>query len=221
MMLSIFLLLIAYFDSTLDYVVLILQMVAFLSPPPHAPKKKKTLLLLLFYPLFQFSHCLPVTGHYKHQSTKCTAAITELLEHAVSVFSEKIQKLGEKSHIDDMHDEVSDLSCDLQNAAVVSNQSFRRFAVGPNDHFFLPSSSEYQSSREIESIQTERKERSPHRSSPCISTNTVLGQILFDACVPKNVEGWDIKFSGTLNGEPFASVHRRSPFSGIKHRSRL
>ncbi|KAL8540344.1 hypothetical protein ACS0TY_001812 [Phlomoides rotata] len=160
-------------------------------------------------------------GDYKHQSTKTRAAISELLEQAVSVFSEKIQKLGENSHTGDMHDDISDLIHNLQNAAVVSNQSFRRVAVSPNDHFFLPNSSEYQNRREFETLQKEQKERSPHRSSPRMCTNTVLGQIMFDACVPKNVEGWDIKFSGTLNGEPFASVRRRSPFSGIKHRSRL
>lgn len=160
-------------------------------------------------------------GHYKQQSVQYTAAVTELLEQAVSVFSGKLQKLGERSHLVDMHDEISYLICDLQNAAVDSNQSFRRVAIGPNDHFFLPSSSEYQNSREFVSTQQERRDRLPHRSSPCMSANSVLGQALFDACVPKNVEGWDIKFSGSLNGEPFASVRRRSPFRGIKHRSRL
>ncbi|KAK6159362.1 hypothetical protein DH2020_006676 [Rehmannia glutinosa] len=160
-------------------------------------------------------------GHHKHRSKQCTAAVTELLEQAISVFTEKMQKLGEKSCMDDMHDEIS-LICDLQNAAVDSNQSFRRVAVGPNDHFFLPSSSEHANSREIGSIQQERKERLSHRSSPpCMSANSVLGQTLFDVCVPKNVEGWDIKFSGSLNGEPFASVRKRSLFGGIKHRSRL
>ncbi|KAK4437865.1 hypothetical protein Salat_0120500 [Sesamum alatum] len=160
-------------------------------------------------------------GHYKHQSVQYMTAITELLEQAVSIFSEKIQKLEKKSGMDDMHDEISELICDLQNAAVHSNQSFRRVAVGPNDHFFLPSSSEYQDRKEFGSVPEDRKERSPHRASPCMSANSVLGQILFDVCVPKNVEGWDIKFSGSLNGEPFASVRRRSPFGGFKHRSRL
>ncbi|KAK6136865.1 hypothetical protein DH2020_029391 [Rehmannia glutinosa] len=100
-------------------------------------------------------------GHHKHRSKQCTAAVTELLEQAISIFTEKIQKLGEKFCIDDMHDEIS-LICDLQNAAVDSNQSFRRVAVGPNDHFFLPSSSEHANSREIGSIQQERKERRGH-----------------------------------------------------------
>ncbi|KAL1534651.1 hypothetical protein AAHA92_30808 [Salvia divinorum] len=158
-------------------------------------------------------------GRYKHQSVQYTAAVTEFLEQAVSIFSAKLQKLGERSHMDDG---ISYLICDLQNAAVNSNQSFRRVAVGPNDHFFLPSSSGYQNSREFGSTAQEPRDRLPHRSSPpCMSANSVLGQALFDACVPKNVEGWDIKFSGSLNGEPFASVRRRSPLRNLKHRSRL
>ncbi|KAL6513780.1 hypothetical protein OROMI_034529 [Orobanche minor] len=161
-------------------------------------------------------------GHHRHLSIQYTTAITELFEQASSIFPDKIQELGEKSCMDDMHDEISDLICDLQNAALDSNRSFRRVAVGPNDHFFLPSSSLYQNNKGIGSRQQERKERSPHRlSPPCMSANSVLGQALFDACLPKNVEGWDIKFSGSLNGEPFASVRKRCHFSGIKHKSRL
>ncbi|XP_041992199.1 uncharacterized protein LOC121743080 isoform X1 [Salvia splendens] len=143
-------------------------------------------------------------GLHQHQSTQCIA-ITKLLEQAVSIFSEKIQKLGEKSNMEDMHDVISPIRYNLQNSAVLSNT---------NDHFLLPCSSEYEKSRQL-------KERSSHRSSPRMCTNTVLGQVLFDACVPKNVEGWDIKFSGSLNGEPFASVRRRSPFCAMKQRSRL
>ncbi|KAG8364268.1 hypothetical protein BUALT_Bualt19G0110600 [Buddleja alternifolia] len=156
----------------------------------------------------KWSTSVHVGGH-KHQSIHYTSAIAELLEQAVSVFSEKIHKLGEKSHMDNMHDEVSDLICDLQNAAVDSNQSFRRVAVCPDDHFFQPSSSEYKNSRELGSPPKDRRERSPNRLSPSMTANTVLGQILFDVCVPKNVEGWDIKFSGSLNGEPFASINKR------------
>ncbi|CAA0827634.1 Protein of unknown function DUF829- transmembrane 53 [Striga hermonthica] len=161
-------------------------------------------------------------GLIKHQSIQYTTAITEFLEQATSIFSEKIQNLGEKSYMDDMHNKISNLICDLQNAAVDSNQSFRRVAVGPNDHFFLPSSTCYQNNKEYGSVQQESKERSPNRSSPpCMGANSVLGQALFDACVPKNVEGWDIKFSGSLNGEPFASVRKRPPFRGMKLKSRL
>lgn len=155
-------------------------------------------------------------GHYKHHNVQYNSAVTNLLEQAVLVFSQKIKNLHEKSCIN--NDEISLLICDLQNAAVDMKQSFTR----PDDHFFMPSSSKWNSKGGLDSLQTEQKEkRSPTRSSPCLSPNTLLGEILFDACIPKNVEGWDIKLSGSLNGEPIASVRRRSPFSSIKHRSRL
>ncbi|XP_022897101.1 uncharacterized protein LOC111410799 isoform X1 [Olea europaea var. sylvestris] len=161
------------------------------------------------------------TGQHKHHSIQYTTSIAELLEQAISNFSHKIQKLGERTPVDDLHDEVSDIICDLQNAAVDSNQSLRRVAVGPNDHFFLPSSAGYVNRRDSGSVPEERKERSPNRSHPCINAHSVLGQVLFDVCVPKNVEGWDIKFAGSLNAKPLASVRKRLPFNATKHRSRL
>lgn len=157
-------------------------------------------------------------GQYDHPSIHYKVAVTELLEQAILVFSGKIKKLREESCINSLHDEISESIFNLPNAAVHSNQSFRRVVLKPDDHSGLPSSSENPNNREFKCLHKERKERSPIHSSPCLSANTLLGEILFDACVPKNVEGWDIKFSGSLNGEPFASVRRRSPF---KHRSRL
>ncbi|KAM7482515.1 hypothetical protein LguiB_007098 [Lonicera macranthoides] len=167
-------------------------------------------------------------GHYQHCPIQYRAAVSKLLEHALSVFSQKSRKLGERTGMEGMHGELSDLICDLQNAAVDSNQSLRRVALGPNDHFFLPSSAEYQTSNSTDSsgsLQDEPKERSTQSSSPppSISAHSVLGQVLFDACVPKNIEGWDIKFSGSLNGQPFASASKRSPLNAMKRirRSRL
>ncbi|KAG2705429.1 hypothetical protein I3760_05G052800 [Carya illinoinensis] len=163
-------------------------------------------------------------GHYKHYPIQYRAAVTNLLDKAASVYSQKIRLLGERASMQGMHDEISELICDLQNAAINSNQSFRRVAQGPGDHFFLPSSSEYQNGRESPSLQDEQKERSIYLPSPSrINAHSVLGQFLFDVCVPKNVEGWDIKFGGSLNGQPFASARRNSPIQGIKctRRSRL
>lgn len=121
-----------------------------------------------------------------------------------------------------MPDEISELICNLQKVAVDSNQSLRRVAVGPSDHFFLPSSAEYHNGGDSSSSEDESKEQLVHvPNPPSISAHSVLGQILFDVCVPKNIEGWDIKFSGSVNGKPFASARR--PFQGIKgiRRSRL
>ncbi|OMO74123.1 hypothetical protein CCACVL1_16945 [Corchorus capsularis] len=163
----------------------------------------------------------PHLEHYKYYPIQYRAAVASLLEKATSVYSHRIQKLRERNG---MHDEISELICDLQKAAVNSNQSFRRVALGPSDHFFLPSSAEYHNGRESGSLQDEQRERPVSLPvPPSINAHSVLGQILFDACVPKNIEGWDIRFSGSAKGQPFGSARRHSPFLGIKcnRRSRL
>ncbi|CAK9181253.1 unnamed protein product [Ilex paraguariensis] len=163
-------------------------------------------------------------AHYKHYPIQYRAAMTDLLEQAILVFSQKMKVLGERTCMEGLHDEMCDLICDLQNAAVDSNQSLRRVAQGPNDHFFLPSSADHQNVRDSGSLQDDRKERSTYSPNlPNISAHSILGEILFDACVPKNIEGWDIKFSGSLNGHPFASARKHSPLNAIKciRRSRL
>lgn len=163
----------------------------------------------------------PHAGHYNHYPIQYRDATKELLEESLSTFIRKIQRYGERTSMEAVHDVILDIICDLQNAAVNSNQSLQRVARGPSDYFFLPSFGDLGSSREEG---RERKEKSPSTFNPRISAQGVLGQILFDACVPKNIEeGWDIKFSGSLNGQPYASAHRRLPLSAIKFigRSRL
>ncbi|KAK5831828.1 hypothetical protein PVK06_015627 [Gossypium arboreum] len=64
--------------------------------------------------------------------------------------------------------------------------------------------------------------RLPQPSS--IDVNGVLGQILFDVCVPKDVEGWDMKSSDSSSRHPYtSSLWRNSHFNPIKciRRSRL
>ncbi|XVF45158.1 hypothetical protein PTKIN_Ptkin02bG0182700 [Pterospermum kingtungense] len=165
----------------------------------------------------------PHLEHYKYYPIQYRAAVATFLEKATTVYSHRIQKLGDRNG---MHDEISELICDLQKAAVNSNQSLRRVALGPSDHFFLPSSAQYQNRRESVSLQDEQRERPfslPVPVPPSINAHGVLGQILFDACVPKNIEGWDIRFSGSGKGQMFSSARRPSSFLGIKsnRRSRL
>lgn len=165
-----------------------------------------------------------ISGHYKHYPIQYRAAATYLLEKAPTVFYQRIQRFGEGIGMDTMHDEMSELICDLQKAAVNSNQSLRRVAVGPGDHFFVPSSADYYNNRASEHLEDERKERSIYPPNPpSISAHSVLGQTLFDVCVPRNVEGWDIRFSGSLNGKPIAGARRHSPshWSKCIRRSRL
>ncbi|KAM1002797.1 hypothetical protein FF1_003169 [Malus domestica] len=167
----------------------------------------------------------PHLDHYKYYPIQYRSSVTHFLEKAALVFSQRIKELeGDNTSMEGMQDEISELICDLRKAAVNSNQSLRRVAVEPSDHFFLPSSAENQNSKDSGSLQDEQKERSVSLPSPpSISAHSVLGQVLFDGCVPKNVEGWDIKFCGSLNGQPFASALRNSPPRGLKgfRRSRL
>lgn len=119
---------------------------------------------------------------------------------------------------------ISESVCHLRKAAKSSNQSLRRVAVGPSDHFFLPSSLEYHESKDVGSMQAEQKERLIHlQNPPSISAHSVLGKILFDACVPKDIEDWDINPRDSLNGQMLSSSRRHGPFNPIKcmRRSRL
>lgn len=163
-----------------------------------------------------------LAGLYKSDPIQYSVAIDELLACATSVFTSRIKKLGERNGLDDMHDEISHLICDLQNAAADSNGSFRRIAGGPNDHFFLPSSSDRQNVSDSGSSSEERKDL-PVWPNLSLSAHTVLGQILFDACVPKNVEGWDVRCNSSLKGQPFSSARKNPPLNAIKYfrRSRL
>lgn len=127
------------------------------------------------------------SGHYKHNPIQYRAVISNFLENAISVHLQKIRQLGERAHT---HDEISELICDLQKVAVNSNQSLRRVATGPSDHFFLPSSAPYQSNSnsDASSSQEEQRERSSFRppQPTSINAHSVLGQFLFDSCVPKH-----------------------------------
>ncbi|QHN82377.1 hypothetical protein HN51_059007 [Arachis hypogaea] len=167
---------------------------------------------------------LLVSGHYKQHLIQYRAAVSNLFEKAASIYSQKLILERERTHMEGSQDEISELICDLQKVAINSNKSLRRVAVGPSDHFFMPSAAGHYNDRDSGTVQDEQKEKPVFLpSSPCISAHSVLGQFLFDVCVPKNVEGWDVKFSGTPNGRLCSSAPRHSPFSGIKRirRSRL
>ncbi|XP_043709796.1 uncharacterized protein LOC122658760 [Telopea speciosissima] len=166
----------------------------------------------------------PHVGHYKHYPTDYKATVSELLGKAALVYSRRIQQLeGERMGMEGTNDGLSESIYNLRQAGKCSNQSLRRVALGPSDHFFLPSSVEYHEGRDVGSVQDEQKEGLIHlQNPPTINAHGVLGQILFDVCVPKNIEGWDIKSPGAFNGQPFSS-RKHSSFNPIKciRRSRL
>lgn len=163
------------------------------------------------------------SGHYRQYPAAYKAAVTELLMKASSVHLQKMQLEGERASMEGGQDEISELICNLQKAAVNSNESLRRVVIEAGDHF-LSSPAESQNGRDSGPSPDEQKERSVQvPSPPSISAHSVLGQFLFDVCVPKNIEGWDIKFSGSLNGQPLASARRYLPQQARKcsRRSRL
>ncbi|KAL2520962.1 hypothetical protein Fot_24885 [Forsythia ovata] len=164
-------------------------------------------------------------GHFRHYPIEYKAAVTELLGKASVIYSKRIRQLeGEKMCFEGTHNDISEPFCNLKKAAERSNQSSQRIALDLNDHFFVPSSIECHEGRDFGSVQDERKEPYIHLSSPpSISAHGVLGQFLFDVCVPKNVDDWDLKSSPSLSSVPFASTRRHSPFNPIKciRRSRL
>lgn len=176
--------------------------------------------------LIQYFSCYVCsTGHLQHYPIEYKAVVTELLGKASVIYSKRIRQLeGEKMGFEGTHNHISEPFCYLKKAAEISNQSFQRIALDLNDHFSVPSSIEYPKGRDVGSVQDESKEPYIHISSPAsISAHGVLGQFLFDVCVPKNVEDWDLKSSPSSSRVPFASTRRNSPFNPIKciRRSRL
>lgn len=165
-------------------------------------------------------------GHYRHYPSEYKAAVTELLVKAALSYSKRIRQLEvEKMGLEGTNHEISEPFCNLRKAATSSQQSFQRIALDLNDHFFVPTSVEYHEDRDVGSIQDEHKERFIPLSTPPprINAHGVLGQFLFDVCVPKNVENWDIKSSPSASRAPYGSTRRHSSFNPIKciRRSRL
>ncbi|KAL7245162.1 hypothetical protein ACSBR2_000482 [Camellia fascicularis] len=167
--------------------------------------------------LVKWNSC-PHVGHYRHYPIDYKAAVIELLGKAAIIYSHRIRQLeGEGMGFDGTQDEISEPFYKLKRAAMNSNQSFQRVALELNDHFFVPSSVEYHEDRVVGSTQDEHKEGLiPLSNPPSINAHGVLGQILFDVCVPKNVEGWDMSSSSSLNRPPFASSRWHSPLNPIK-----
>ncbi|GKB01437.1 putative pentatricopeptide repeat-containing protein, mitochondrial-like protein [Tanacetum coccineum] len=161
----------------------------------------------------------PHVGHYRDHPDEYKAAVSELLIKAVSVYSQRTQQVSGS------HSQTSEPLNHLREAVSSSNQyqSFHRITLDLNDHFVVPGSVEYHEGRDMGSIQDEHKERFiPRSSPPKVNANGILGQMLFDVCVPKNIEDWDLK-SSSSSYSTIASGRRHSHFNPIKciRRSRL
>ncbi|KAI3513124.1 hypothetical protein L1887_20450 [Cichorium endivia] len=163
----------------------------------------------------------PHVGHYRHHADEYKVAVTELLTKAVSVYSRKTERFGGPHS-----GATSEPLHHLREAVSSSNQyqSLHRVTLDLNDHFVVPAGSvEYHEGRDVGSAHDADKERFiPRSTPPTINAHGILGQILFDVCVPKNVEDWDLKLSSS-SSSVFGSGRRNSHFNPIKciRRSRL
>ncbi|GMH13417.1 hypothetical protein Nepgr_015258 [Nepenthes gracilis] len=153
--------------------------------------------------------------------TSYRAAVFSLLKKAASIYSTRIQQLeleGERIP----HDEISDLIGNFQKASVSSRQSLGSFDDGPSRQFFMPQP-RFAATIQEDAHNGQRERLSNAANTPSISAHSVLGQMLFDVCIPKNIEGWDIKWCSSLNGQPFASTRRCFTFKSTSslRRSKL
>ncbi|KAL8261154.1 hypothetical protein R6Q59_025203 [Mikania micrantha] len=161
----------------------------------------------------------PHVGHYRLHPDEYKSAVTDLLTKAMYVYSQKTQVSGS-------HNQTSEPLNHLREAVSSSNQyqSFHRIPLDLSDHFVVPGSVEYHEGQDVGSVHNATKERFIPRSTPPeVNAHGILGQILFDICVPKNVEDWDLRLSSTSSSYTFASGRRHSHFNPMKciRRSRL
>ncbi|RWV83588.1 hypothetical protein GW17_00054779 [Ensete ventricosum] len=139
----------------------------------------------------------PHVGHYSHHQTEYQSNVIELLGKAAAKFSQR------------------------RETALNSNESLRRVDVSASDKICIPSSSDNLEVKGGSSLLDERKGNS--YTLPSINPQGVLSQILFDACVPKNVDGWDIKPVSSNVKQSVDSARRHGPSNHMRciRRSRL
>ncbi|KAM7517081.1 hypothetical protein LguiA_006664 [Lonicera macranthoides] len=144
----------------------------------------------------------------------CKAAVIKLIGKAAGIYSQRIQQFeGEKMGLEGTQDKISEPLSDLRKAVVGLNQSYQSLSLGLNDHFFIPFSVEYHEDRDVGSI----KERIISLSSPpSIHAHGVHSQVLFDVCVPKNIDNWEIRSPSSLGGRPFSSARKHLHFNPFK-----
>jgi len=136
------------------------------------------------------------------------AVVESLLEKATSDFSSRIQhEISLKTYIEGTADEIPELICYLQKVAVTvsSKWKLRNLDLGSSEPLFNPRRGLDDCSHAWDSISPKNEQKGrlddlPSSSTTCVIAHSVLGQALFDAYVPKNIKGWDIRFSGSVNG---------------------
>ncbi|XP_020269377.1 uncharacterized protein LOC109844670 isoform X2 [Asparagus officinalis] len=150
----------------------------------------------------------PHVAHYKYHEAEYKAAVSEFLAKVTIIYSSR-QQLAKETRGKER----------VSNPRRTVINPDKSLAIEPADDFFLPSSMEFSETREANSSADEQNTSSVQL--PSINPHGVLSQILFDVCVPRNVEGWDIKPGMSLNRRHnFTPGGRLNPMKFIR-RSRL
>ncbi|XP_022982259.1 uncharacterized protein LOC111481139 isoform X1 [Cucurbita maxima] len=164
----------------------------------------------------------PHVGHFLHFPIEYRAAVTELLNKAAGVYWQRTRP-NEVAAVDKMNCDSCKPTPDVRKAASPSS-SFQEPALAPSNHLFFSSMIDGCDYRGIGSMHDEDMEGVIRLSnSPRTIPHGANGQILYDVCVPKNVEDWDIESSSSSNGVLRAHTRRHTSFNPIKlmRRSRL
>ncbi|XP_048529621.1 uncharacterized protein LOC125508870 isoform X1 [Triticum urartu] len=164
-------------------------------------------------------HSSPHVGHYKHHTEEYRAAVTELLMKASALYTSR-KRLNDYSVGTSEDSDTPYSSCNLHKTAVSSSDRLGRISADPANHFFLPSSMEYhESSSEVLKPELFNMPSVESAKNP----DGLLGKMLYDVCVPKNVEGWDFKLA-SIDGQRMHFTARQhgtsNPTKCIRH-SRL
>ncbi|KAF7830641.1 DUF829 domain protein [Senna tora] len=166
----------------------------------------------------------PHVGHYRLHPIEYKASVSEILGKAVAIYSRRVRLTGnERLGIEGIKDGISDPIQELRKAAATST-SFQGFSLARTDHL-SPSSMEYWEDKDVGSMPDEGKQGLiPLPIRPSIIAHGVLGQTLFDVCVPENVEGWDMSSnSNHVRSFSVSGTKKQAPFNPMKciRRSRL
>ncbi|KAG1366612.1 Transmembrane protein 53 [Cocos nucifera] len=155
-------------------------------------------------------------AHYKYHQAEYKDAVSEMLVGATITYCERRRLNGETLGIGGACGTIPESICSLPRAAACSSETLRMVANDPSDQFFLPSSMEPNETKDTASLLDEQK--AELFQLPSINPHGILGQILYDVCVPKNIEGWDIKPVLSINGRRMhASACRHGPFNRIRY----
>ncbi|EOA13788.1 hypothetical protein CARUB_v10026883mg [Capsella rubella] len=158
----------------------------------------------------------PHCGHYRYNQVDYKAAVSEFLPKAASVYLQKTRSLDRET-MKETH-EITEPIQSLGQSTSGLNRSFNGTPLVTTDHFFVPSTVGYYVGNGGGSVHDEQKQDmirlSNTQTDDTVKPSGVLGQILFDVYIPKNVEDWDLKLSETRRP-------RRNPGMRFIRRSRL